>query len=102
MTGLLKILWQASSSCLRQVSLVAGGQFDFEVFADVDGADALVAHLFQGVGDGFALRVEHGLFGCDNNFCFHANRTEGCWVKMFRRASFFWPFGTGFGLRLGL
>jgi hypothetical protein len=82
--------------------------------------------LFQGVGDGFALRVKHGLFGCDDYFCFHANRTEGCWVKKLSRASFIWRgglvfwgshnrnrslpvtlglglgFGLGLGLRLGL
>jgi hypothetical protein len=68
---------------------VAGGQLDFEVFADVDGAQALVAHLFEGAGDGFALRVEHGLFGSDDNFCFHGKRTEGCWVKRAGCASFF-------------
>jgi len=68
---------------------VAGGQFDFQVLADVDGANALVAHLLQGVGDGFALRVEHGPIGSDNNFCFHANRTKGCWVKRAGCASFF-------------
>jgi hypothetical protein len=51
--------------------LVRAGQFDFEVFADMDGADALVAHLFEGVLDGLALRIKDGLFWCDDNFRFH-------------------------------
>ena len=76
MTGLLKILWQASSSLFAPGFPVTAGQFDFEILADMDGANALVAHLFEGVLDGFALRVKHGLFWCDNNFCFHANGTR--------------------------
>ena len=60
---------------------VGAGKLDFEVFADVDRADALVAHLFEGVGDGLALRIKDGLLGSDNNFCFHVGRTHGCWVN---------------------
>src|SRR5580658_10212518 len=51
--------------------LVGAGQLDFQIFADVDGADALVAHLFEGVLDRLALRIQDGLLWCDNNFCFH-------------------------------
>jgi hypothetical protein len=46
-------------------------QIDFEVFADVDGADAFVAHLFEGVLHRFALRVKDGLLWSDDNFRFH-------------------------------
>ena len=56
--------------------LLVAVQFDFEIFADVDGLDAAVAHLFEGALDGFALRVHDGFFRCDDDFCFHA-RAEG-------------------------
>jgi hypothetical protein len=50
---------------------IRAGQIDFEVFADVDGADAFVAHLFEGVLHRFALWVKDGLFWSDDNFRFH-------------------------------
>jgi hypothetical protein len=37
----------------------------------VNGLDALVAHLFERVPDGFALGVHHGLLWSYENFCFH-------------------------------
>jgi hypothetical protein len=61
------------------VELLAGGfaiavQFDFQIFADVNGSNARVAHVREGVLDGFALRIEHGLFWRDDNLCFHVCR----------------------------
>src|SRR5947207_15898495 len=66
------------------VELFPGGfavaiEFDFEIFADVDGADSLVAHVFQGVLHGFALWVQHCLFGRNNYFCFHGQRSKRQW-----------------------
>ena len=51
--------------------LVSAGQVNFEVLADVNRADAVIAHLFKGVLDRFALGIEDGLFGSDDNFRFH-------------------------------
>jgi hypothetical protein len=34
-------------------------------------ADALTAHVFEGVLDGFPLRIEDGLLWCDDNRGFH-------------------------------
>lgn len=50
---------------------VGAGQLDFEIFTDVDGADALIAHVLEGVLNGFALRVEHGFLRSDDDLCFH-------------------------------
>jgi hypothetical protein len=50
---------------------IRAGQFDFEVFADVDGAEAFVAHLFKGILDRLALRIQDGRFRSDDNFRFH-------------------------------
>jgi hypothetical protein len=70
------------------------GQLDFKIFADVDGADAFVAHLFEGILDRLALRVQDGLFWSDDNFCFHVKgAAPGRHGKMLGkplvRASFF-------------
>ena len=51
--------------------LVTARQFHFEIFADMDGADALIAHVLEGVLDSLALRVEHRLLRSDDNFGFH-------------------------------
>jgi len=51
--------------------LVAVGQLDFHVFAHAHRANAFVAHVFEGVLDGFALRVEHGFLWCYDNLGFH-------------------------------
>jgi hypothetical protein len=29
--------------------------------------------VFEGVLDGFPLRIEHGFFRCDDDFCFHGS-----------------------------
>jgi hypothetical protein len=55
--------------------LIGAGKLDFEVFTDMHGPDALVAHVFEGVLHGFALRIEDRLFGSDNDFCFHLKQT---------------------------
>jgi hypothetical protein len=34
--------------------------------------------LFEGALDGFALRVHDGLFGGDDDFCFHARAPKFC------------------------
>ena len=52
---------------------VVAGEFDLEVFAHVYGAYSVITHVFQGVLDRFSLRIEDGLFRCNNNFCFHVN-----------------------------
>src|ERR1700689_4244198 len=68
----------------RLVDLFAPGsfvgirKFDFQVFADMYGADAFVAHLFEGALDGLALRIEHGLFRSNDNFGFHFKLTAPC------------------------
>jgi hypothetical protein len=62
------------------VDLFAGGfpvravQFDFEILADMHRPDSVVAHLRQGVPDGFTLGIEHCLFWCDDNLRFHFKR----------------------------
>src|SRR5690349_10887067 len=50
---------------------VCAVQFDFEILADMNGLHAAVAHMVKGVLDGFALRVEHGLFRSNDDLCFH-------------------------------
>ena len=50
----------------------AGGQVNFDVFADVDAGDAFIAHLFEGALNGFALGIHNGLLGSDDDFRFHA------------------------------
>lgn len=51
---------------------IAPGEFDFQVFAHVDGADALIAHMGEGVLDGFALGIQHGLLWSNDDFGFHS------------------------------
>jgi hypothetical protein len=53
---------------------IRAGQFDLEILADVDRADAFVAHLLEGVLHGFALRVKDGLLWSDDYFRFHLER----------------------------
>jgi len=57
---------------LARTVLVRAAQVDLDIFADVDRGDALVTHLFQGVLDGLALGIDHGLFRSDDDFRFHA------------------------------
>src|SRR5579862_6590580 len=70
-------------------------QFNFEIFADVNGLDALVPHLFERIPDGFALGVHHGPLWSNDNFCFHLRApgirglTREFWGKWPRRASNF-------------
>jgi hypothetical protein len=53
---------------------IRAGQLNFKILPDVDGADAFVAHLLEGVLHGFALRVEDGLLWSDDYFRFHLER----------------------------
>ncbi len=50
-------------------------------------ADALVTHVFQRARDGLALRIEHGLFRCHNDFGFHS----GAMLSEPTRARQFFP-----------
>ena len=68
--------------------LVGGVEFDLEIFADVDGFDAAMAHVFEGFQDGDALRVNDGFFRGDDDFCFHA-RAKKILRKNFRRSEEF-------------
>ena len=45
--------------------------FDLEIFADVDGIDSVVTHVFEGVLNSLALGIEHGLFRRNGNLSFH-------------------------------
>ena len=45
-------------------------QFDLEVFANVNGADALISHVRQGALHRFALRINDRFFGRDDDFGF--------------------------------
>ena len=83
-----KLVSRVVKRALRGSLVRAGREVNFDVFADVDAGDAVVAHMFERVLDGFALRINHGLFWCDDDFCFHARATEFC-GKILRRASNF-------------
>jgi len=73
MTGLLKNLCAASFNAFCAAALSAAGcEVNLDIFADMDAGDALVTHLFEGVLDGFALRIKHGLLGGYDNYRFHS------------------------------
>ena len=75
---------------LRGGLVRAGREFDLDVFADVDAGDAGVAHVFEGVLDGFALRIKRRPFlGVMMIFAFMLARGEFCRKKRARRASNF-------------
>jgi hypothetical protein len=44
----------------------------------VDAGDAGVAHVFEGGLDGFALLIQDGFLGGNDDFCFHARAAECC------------------------
>ena len=75
------------------VNLFAGGffvgaiEFNFEIFADVDCADAVVTHVGEGALDGFALRIENRFLGCDDDLRFQQG---ACWVMEGRDARRNW------------
>src|SRR5665213_111929 len=54
--------------------LVGPREVDFQILAHMNRADALVAHVFEGVLHRFALRVENGFFGRDDYSGFHVNQ----------------------------
>jgi hypothetical protein len=77
----VKILdhWIAQDFEAGIVQLASGGcaiagQFDFQVFSDVDGTDALITHLFQGSLHGLSLRIDHRFFRRNRYLCFHGLR----------------------------
>jgi hypothetical protein len=45
-------------------------------------SDAFIAHVGEGVLNGLALRIQHGLLGSDDDLCFHA----GYQARMLRKA----------------
>ena len=51
--------------------LIGPIQLDLQIFAHVYGIDAVIAHVFEGVLDGFSLRIDHSLFRSDDDFGFH-------------------------------
>jgi hypothetical protein len=57
--------------------LIGTIQLDFQVFADMNRPDPGVAHVFQCVLHGFALRIEHGFFRRDDDFCLHFGFVRG-------------------------
>jgi len=57
--------------------VITAGQFDFQVFTDVDRADIVVPHMGQGALHRFALGVNNRFFWCDNYFGFHVITTAG-------------------------
>jgi hypothetical protein len=57
---------------LARSFLVGAVEFDLQEFADVDGFDAGVAHVFEGLQNRNALRVNDGFLRGDNDFSFHA------------------------------
>src|SRR6185312_9285462 len=54
------------------LAFAGGAQFELDHLALANFADALEAERAEGVADRIALRVEHALFGHDENSCFHA------------------------------
>jgi hypothetical protein len=71
--GIAQYLVARLVNFLAPKSFVGIGKFDFQVFPDMHGADAFVAHLFEGALNRLALRIEHGLFWCNDNLGFHIN-----------------------------
>ena len=51
-------------------------EFDFEVFANMDGFDAAIAHVFEGGLHGLALRIKDRFLGRHNNFGFHRKKIK--------------------------
>src|ERR1017187_2153619 len=67
-----KLVRRVVQRLLRGGLVRAGREVNLDILADVDAGDTFVTHLFEGVLDGFALRIKHGLLGGDDNFCFHS------------------------------
>src|SRR5438046_3021576 len=72
----------------RLVQLLPSGffvgavQFDLEIFTHVHGFDAAIAHVFERVLHGLALRIEHRFFGRNNNFGFHLKKSKAVQSKL--------------------
>ena len=56
---------------LRRGGVRAGGEINLDIFPDMNAGDAGIAHMGQGVLNGFALRIEHGFLRGDDDFGFH-------------------------------
>jgi hypothetical protein len=56
---------------------VAAVQFNFQIFAHVNGFDALVTHLFERALYGFALRINDRFLWRNNDFGFHLQIQNG-------------------------
>jgi hypothetical protein len=67
-----KLVRRVVQRLLRGGLVRAGSEVNLDVFPDVNGDNALVTHLFEGVLDSFALWIKHGLFRSDDDFCFHS------------------------------
>src|SRR3954471_7398380 len=50
---------------------IGAREFDFHVFANVNGTDISITHVCEGVLDGFALRIQDRFFWSHNYLCFH-------------------------------
>src|SRR5205823_8813672 len=50
---------------------VSAVQFDFQIFAHVNGIDAAIAHVLKRVLDGFPLRINDGFLWSNDDFGFH-------------------------------
>ena len=61
------------------------GNFNFQILADMHPLDSFESHMFQRVLYCFALWVNHRLFWCNRNFCFHLDtgfcRKTECMLK---------------------
>jgi hypothetical protein len=58
--------------------LIGAVEFDLQEFADVNGFDAGVPHVFQGFQNRNALRVNDGFLWGDDDFSFHARAGKFC------------------------
>src|SRR5688572_14199104 len=69
--GIGQKLPASRSHLLARGVFIASVQFHFEILAHMHGLDSLVSHMFEGVLNGFPLRIEYCFLWCDDNSCFH-------------------------------
>ena len=62
---------RSTSDSAAAWSVTEGGKGEEEIFSLADVVYAAVLHAAQGVGDGLALRVEHGALEGDVDMGFH-------------------------------
>jgi hypothetical protein len=63
---------------LRRRLIRAGREINFDIFANVNAGDIVVAHVFESFFDGDALRIYNGFFRGDDDFGFHVRAGKGC------------------------